>query len=162
MGDSQPIVIKSHTLQPEIDRAYQSMCDTYRDLVIGYCGHHRVRLSEVIENSGCPNPELIHRFVLGSVMAATGKDLERLLSHVGLVQTFAEEVPITIGSEVNYWGAMCGTTIHNEAPWHNEVDEETTAHKAGTEVPGEFDKIAKRVLSRTTWFYLESTKRYLR
>ena len=148
----EPIIIKSHSSQEQVDKAYRIMCDKYRDLIIEYCSDKKISLVDLVNEAQCHNPDRIKKFVLSRGNIITGKDLDRLLCYTNLSQRFAEEVPVIIGSEIIYPEAICGTSV-------DEIGE--TAHREATEMPEAFDRLAKKIISRTMWFYVQATERFL-
>ena len=153
MENTRLIIIKSHTPQEKIDEAYGLVSKLFRDLIMEYYNNKRLLISEAINRAGCPNPDVMKNFILTGEKNPTGKDLERLLYHTDLTQTFAKRMPILVGSEVDYWEAIVGTNV---TPSGEIVDVDAS------KLPPSFDRLAKSVLSKTTWFYIQATERYLK
>ena len=88
------LIINDDATEAEKDSAYDAMTEEYKGFVRAYCKIGGIQVRDLVQKAGCPHPEVMLNFLDNGNLVPTGKDLELLLSHIGLQQRFAEDVPV--------------------------------------------------------------------
>lgn len=141
------IFVERDSPQDEIEKAFQAISFGYRTAVFDYFREQRFSsIAELARKAGCQYPVIVEKFIREGKVALTGKDLDNLIDLVGKGKWLNQIKHVQIHVLVNSFEPH----TYPDRPHPSEV------------IPKETDLAIREALAKISWFYEESTNRFLK
>lgn len=141
------ILVEKDSSPEEIETAYQAIAFGYRTVVFDYVRRQNIQsVSELAREAGCSHPELIEQFIKDASVAPPSKDLDYFIGKAGGHDAWL--------SQIRY------VQIHASVIHPEPANYPRTIYSQRRRLLIDF--AIREALAKMTWFYLESSERFLR
>lgn len=134
-------IITPHSTPAEVDRAFESLSQTFRTMVRKLCKLEGKGIWACVYTAcGKENP-ILFQFLTGKKVVPSGKSFELMMAYFSIQQKFAEKVSVVFSSSVSY------------------AEQVPIPHPNNAVPPEWFDTKASHILGILGWFYTQATAR---